>query len=112
MGSIEKANTLNSCYAFVWSCEQNSLQVQSTHWGEPFTISINITRKQLAVMIGRYKSTEPDGIPGTVLKLDGEAMIPYLAQLLDMTVMLLFQRTGKKSHGGTHLQGGGGEIDQ
>jgi len=45
---------------------KNSLHIQSADWGEPFTISINITRKQLAVT-GRYNSTEPDGIPGTVL---------------------------------------------
>ena len=60
-------------------------------------------------MVGRNKSSDPDGIPGTFLKLGGEAMIPYLAQLLDVTMMLLSQRTGK-SHGGSHLQGG--EIDQ
>jgi len=47
-------------------------------------------------VIGRNKSTGPDGIPGTVLKLGREAMIPYLAHLFNMTVMLLSQRTGKK----------------
>ena len=47
-------------------------------------------------MIVRNKSTEPDGIPVTILKLGGEAMIPYLAQFLDMTIMPLSQRTGKK----------------
>jgi hypothetical protein len=71
-------------------------------------MTINIIRKQLAV-IGRNKSTEPDSIPGTILKLGREALIPYPAQLLDMTIMLLSQRT-EKSHGGSHLQGG--EIDQ
>jgi len=28
----------------------------------------------------------PHGIPGEVLKLDGEPMIPYLARLLDITM--------------------------
>jgi hypothetical protein len=28
----------------------------------------------------------PDGIPGKILKLGGEAMIPYLARLLDITM--------------------------
>jgi len=30
------------------------------------------------------KSVGPDGIPGEILKLDEEAMIPYLARLLDI----------------------------
>ena len=37
-------------------------------------------------MIGRKKSVRPDGIPGEILKLGGEAMIPYLARLLDITM--------------------------
>jgi len=36
-------------------------------------------------MIGRNKSAGPDGIPCAILKMGGEAMIPYLAQLLDIT---------------------------
>jgi hypothetical protein len=41
--------------------------------------------KRLAA-IGKDKSVEPDGISGEILKLGGEAMIPYLARLLDVTV--------------------------
>jgi hypothetical protein len=37
-------------------------------------------------MIGRNKSVGPDGILGAILKVGGEAMIPYLARLLDMTI--------------------------
>ena len=37
-------------------------------------------------MIGRNKSVGPDGIPGAILKMGGEAMIPYLARLLDITI--------------------------
>ena len=37
-------------------------------------------------MIGRNKSVGPDGIPGAILKMGGEAMIPYLARLLDVTI--------------------------
>jgi hypothetical protein len=37
-------------------------------------------------MIRRNKSVGRDGIPGTILKMGGEAMIPYLAQLLDVTI--------------------------
>jgi hypothetical protein len=75
---IEKANILNSYYASAFSCEQTFLQIQSAHSGELFTININVIRKRLAA-IGRNKSIGPDGIPGDMLKLGGEAMIPYLA---------------------------------
>jgi hypothetical protein len=37
-------------------------------------------------MIGRNKSVGPDGIPGSILKMGGEAMIPYLARLLDIMI--------------------------
>jgi len=37
----------------------------------------------------------PDDVPGEILKLGREAMIPYLAQLLDIST-LLFQVTGKE----------------
>ena len=36
-------------------------------------------------MIGRKKSAVPDGIPGAIQRMGGEAMIPYLARLLDIT---------------------------
>ena len=36
--------------------------------------------------IGKKKSVGPDEIPGEILKLGGEAMIPYLARLLDITM--------------------------
>ena len=37
-------------------------------------------------MIGRNKSVGPDGIPGAILKMGEEAMIPYLVRLLDITI--------------------------
>ena len=37
-------------------------------------------------MIGRDKSVGPEGIPGAILKMGGEAMIPYLARLLDIMI--------------------------
>jgi hypothetical protein len=36
--------------------------------------------------IGRKKPVGPDGIPGEILKLCGETMVPYLARLLDTTM--------------------------
>jgi hypothetical protein len=53
--------------------------------GEPFTINMKTIRKRLAA-IGRKKSVGPDGVPGEILKLGGEAIVPCLARLLDLTI--------------------------
>ena len=82
---VDKANNLNNYYASVFSCEQDVPDINSTHSDKPFTIKISIIRKRLA-MIERNKSVGPDGIPGATLKMGGEAMIPYLARLLDITI--------------------------
>jgi len=42
-------------------------------------------RKRLSA-VGRKISVGPDCNPGEILKLGGEAMIPYLACLLDITM--------------------------
>ena len=81
---IEQANSLNSYYASLFIRERNNPQIPSTESGKPFTISINIIRKRLSA-IGRKKSVGSDAIPGEILKLGGEAMISYLAKLLDIT---------------------------
>ena len=81
----EKANSLNSYNASVFSCDNNNLQIQLPQSGKPFTISIYMIRKRLSA-IGRKKSVGPDGIPGEILKLVGEAMIQYFARLLDITM--------------------------
>jgi hypothetical protein len=52
--TTEKANSLNSYYASLFSCECNIPQIQSTDSGKPFTISINIIRKRLST-IGKKK---------------------------------------------------------
>ena len=36
--------------------------------------------------LDQMKSVGPDEIPGEILKLGGDAMIPYLARLLDITM--------------------------
>jgi len=82
---LEKANSLNFYYASIFSCESSNLEFQSTQPGNPFTVNISIIRKGLS-SIGRRKSVGLDGIPGEILKLGGEAMIPYLARLLDITM--------------------------
>ena len=79
--SIAKANALDSFYASLFSCESNNPQIQSNDLGKPSTIIINIKRKQFSA-IGRMKSVGPDGISGEILKLGGEATIPYFTRLL------------------------------
>jgi hypothetical protein len=80
---LVKANTLNSYYAFVFSCECTYPHIQSTDSGKSFTVSINIIRKRLSAT-GRKKSVRPDGMPGQILKLGGEAMILYIMRLLEV----------------------------
>jgi hypothetical protein len=82
---IEKANSLNSYYASLFSCESNNPQIQSTDSGKTFTISINAIRNTL-LATGRKKSVGSDGIHGKILKLGEKAMIPCLARLLDITM--------------------------
>jgi hypothetical protein len=82
---VDKANNLNNYYASVFSCERYIPDILSNHSDKPFTIKTGIIRKRLA-MIGRNKSVGPDGIPGAILKMGGEAMILYLARLLDITI--------------------------
>lgn len=82
---MEKVNSHNSYYASVFSCERSIQQMQSENSGEPFTININNITKQLAA-IGRNKSIWPDGVSGEILKLGAEAMIPYFAWLLYITI--------------------------
>jgi len=81
---VDKANNLNDSYASAFSCERNIPDINSTHSDKPFTIKISIIRKGLA-MNGRNKAVGPDDIPGALLKMGGEAMIPYLVRLLDIT---------------------------
>ena len=65
--------------------ENNNPQIQWTESGTPCTVSINTIRKRLSA-IWRKKSVGPDDIAGEILKLGGEAMIPYLARLLGVTM--------------------------
>jgi hypothetical protein len=82
---LQKANSLNSYYASLLGCESNSPEIPPTKSDRPFTININIIRKRLST-IGRKKSVGPDGIRGIILKLSGEAIISYLARLMDITI--------------------------
>jgi len=83
--AIEKANTFNCYYSTVFSSEGNILHIQSENTGDPFSIDIKIIRRKIKA-IGKIKSVGPDRVSGEILKLVGEAMIPYLARLLDIAV--------------------------
>jgi len=82
MKSTVKANILNSCCAPVFCCDHNIPKIQLVNSGETFIIDAKGMRKRLA-KIGKNKLVGPDGIPGGILKLGGEAMTPYLAKLLE-----------------------------
>ena len=81
----EKANSLNFYYSSVFSSEDNIPNIEDKTSSETFTIDTKIIRKRIAA-IGKNKSVGPDGVSGEILKLGGEAMIPYLLRLLDITM--------------------------
>jgi hypothetical protein len=79
----EKANLLNLYYSTVFSSEGNIPQIQGENTDDPFTIDIKTIR---IGVIRKNKSVGPDRVSGEILKLVGEAMIPYLARLVDITM--------------------------
>jgi len=83
--AIEKANTFNSFYSTVFSSKGNILHTQSENTDDPFTTDIKTIRIMIKA-IGKNKSVGQDRVFGEILKLGGEAMIPYLARLLDITM--------------------------
>jgi hypothetical protein len=83
--SIEKVNVLNSYDATVFCCDHNISKIQLANLGETFIIHTKVIRTRLS-KIGRNKSLEPNGIPGEILKLGREAMTPYLARLLAISL--------------------------
>jgi len=73
----EKPNILNSYYASVFCSDRYIPEIKLTNSGEAFIINNKFIRKILE-KIGGNKSIGPDGFPGEILKLGGEAMTPYL----------------------------------
>ena len=69
----------------VFSSEGNILHIQGENTGDPFTTDIKTIRRRLNA-IGKNKSVRPDKVSGEILKLGREAMTPYLARLLDITL--------------------------
>jgi len=85
LDTTEKANIVNSCYASVFCCDRNIPEIKVENPGETFIFNIKVIRKRLA-KIGTDKSVGPDGVPGEILKLGGEAVTPCLARLLEITL--------------------------
>jgi hypothetical protein len=101
---VGKANNLNNYYASVFSSEVTSRKKNSSYSETPFIIKTNIIRKRL-VMIGRRKLVGPDCIPGEILKMGGESMIPYLARSLNITINNgTIPNDWEKSPSGSYLQ--------
>jgi len=65
--------------------EENIPHIQGDNTSDPFIIDIKAIRRWIRA-IGRNKSVWPDRIPGEILKMGGEVMIPYLARLLEITM--------------------------
>jgi hypothetical protein len=82
---VEKANSFNFYYSTVFSSEGNIPHIQAENTCDPFTIDIKTIRRRIQAT-GKNKSVGPDCMPGEILKLGGEAMIPYLARLLEVTI--------------------------
>jgi hypothetical protein len=85
INSIAKVSSLHFYYSSVFSYECSISQIQWANSYEPFAISTIIIRRRLA-SINKNESIGPDNVPGQILKLSGEAMILYLARLLDITI--------------------------
>jgi len=84
-GAIEKANTFNCYYSTVFSSEGNILHIQDENTGDPFTADIKTIRRKIKAK-GKNKSIGPDRVYEEIVKLAVEAMIPYLARLLYITM--------------------------
>jgi hypothetical protein len=57
--------------------------------------------------IGRNKSVGADGFAGEILKLCGEAMISFLARLLEISLNnAIISNVRKKNHSSSYLQMG------
>ena len=85
MDTTEKADILNSYYASVYCSDRYIPEMKLANWDETFITYTKVIRKRLA-KIGEKKSIGPDGVPGEILNLGGEAITPYLARLLEMSL--------------------------
>jgi len=92
--STDKANILNSYYAFVFCCYRNIPKIELVNSSQTFIINTKIIRKISQNLV--KKSVGPDGACGEILKLGGEAMTPFLARLLDILNNTIIPNDWKK----------------
>ena len=59
-------------------------QIQPTHLGEHFAINTKMIRKRLEAI--RRNKLRPGDLPGEILKLGWETIIPYVARWLDIII--------------------------
>ena len=81
----EKENSLNLYYSTVFSSDSNIPHIQSENTGDPFKVDITTVKRRTGA-IRKSKSVGPDRVSGEILKMGGEATIPYLARLLEITM--------------------------
>jgi hypothetical protein len=81
---IQRANSLNYYYSSVFSSKGNIQHIQCANSGEPFIIDRKIIRKRVAA-IGKKQIRRARRYFWRNPKTGWEAMIPYLARLLDIT---------------------------
>jgi hypothetical protein len=82
----EKANISNSYYISIFRCDRNIQEIKFANWVDTFIDNTRVIRKRLAKFV-RNESVGPDGIPGEILKLVGEAITPYPARLLEISLI-------------------------
>jgi len=76
---------INLYYSSIFTSEDNIPHIQGEKTSNPSTIDIKAIRRRIRAT-GRNKSVGPDRIPGEILKMGEEAMIPYLERLLEITM--------------------------
>jgi hypothetical protein len=83
--TADKAHILNPHYSSPFCFDRNIPEIKLANSGEIFIIYTKYIRKLLAT-IGRNRSVGPDGVPGEILNLVGQAMTPYLARLSEISL--------------------------
>ena len=81
----EKAEKLNSYYATVFGKRTIIPHLASVENTGQFSIKPRDIRRRIT-KLKTHKSVGPDGIAGDVLKLGGEAMIPFLVRIFEISI--------------------------
>lgn len=82
----EKAEFLNSYFISVFNLDGEKCDiVQGTHSDSSFKVTLKMVRERIT-KLKNHKSRGPDEIPTEILKLGGEAMIPYIIRLINISI--------------------------